>query len=137
MKGEFWVAKLFLHWDRLYQVTKASPESYSYMLDMQNAPNKCSSYHASKLNHHILNNDDLFPSWVHPEPGPIIMEDSLEEHQIKHILDSKCQDCGWKYLIRWVGYGAEYDEWIATKYLKENKALDVWLENGGDGPVEW
>ena len=131
------MAKLFLCWDGPYRVTKAFPESSRYILDMQSAPNKCSSYHASKLKCHILNNDDLFPSQAHPEPGPILMEDSLEEHQIESILDSKCQGHGWKYLIRWVGYGAEHNKWIATKYLKENEALDVWLENGGDGQVEW
>ena len=104
---------------------------------MQHTLNKCSSYHTSKLKHHILNNNDLFPSWVHPEPGPILMEDGLEEHQIEAILDSKRQGRGWKYLVRWFGYGAEHDEWISAKYLKENEGLDVWLDNnGGDGPVE-
>ena len=100
-------------------------------------PNKCSSYHTSELKHRILNNDDLFSLWAHPEPGPILMEDSLEEHQIESILDLKCQGCGWKYLVRWFGYGVEHDKWISAKYLNENEALDVWLENGGDGLVEW
>ena len=131
------MAKLFPHWDGPYQVTKAFPEFSSYILDTQHALNKCLSYHASELKCHIPNNNDLFPSWVHPEPGPILMEDGLEEHQIESILDLKCQGHRWKYLIRWVGYRAEHDKWISAKYLKANKALDLWLENGGDGPVEW
>ena len=118
------MAKLFPCWDGLYQVTKAFPESSSHILDMQNMQNTCLSYHTSKLKCHIPNNDHLFSSWVHPEPGPILTEDGLEEHQIKSILDSKWQGHGWKYLIRWVGYGVEHDEWISAKYLKEMK---LWM----------
>ena len=99
-------------------MTKAFLESSSYMLDTQNTQNKCSSYHASKLKHHIPNNGDLFPSQSHPELGPILTEDGPEEHQIESILNLKHQGHGWKYLVRWFGYGEEHDEWIATKYLK-------------------
>ena len=48
-KGELRVAKFFLRWDGPYRITKAFPESSSYVLDMQNAPHKCVSYHTSEL----------------------------------------------------------------------------------------
>jgi len=135
-KGELQVAKFFPRWDGPYRVTKAFPESSSYVLDTQNTPNKCPSYHASELKRHIPNDDTLFPSRSLPEPGPVLTEDGLEEHQIDSILDSKRRGRGWRYLVRWTGYGSEHDEWISGKFLKDNEALDVWLDNGGDGPVE-
>ena len=127
------MAKFFPCWDGPYGVTKAFPESSSYVLDTQNAPNECSSYHALELKHHIPNNNMLFPSRSLPEPGPILTKDSLQEHHIDSIFDLKRQGCGWKYLVRWTGYGSEHDEWLSSKFLKDNEALDVWLENGGDG----
>ena len=119
-----------------YGITKAFPESSSYVLDMQNAPHKCTSYHMSELKQHVSNDNTLFPSQALPEPGPILTEDDLQEHHIKSILDSKHQGHGWKYLVRWTGYGSEHDEWLSGKFLKDNKALNVWLENSGNGPVD-
>ena len=48
-KGELRVVKFFPQWDSPYQVTKAFPKSSSYVLDMQNAPQECASYHTSEL----------------------------------------------------------------------------------------
>ena len=76
-----------------------------------------------------------FPSQALPEPEPILTEDGLQEHRIESILDSKHQGHGWKYLIRWTGYGSEHDEWLSGKFLKDNEALNVWLESSGNGPV--
>ena len=103
---------------------------------MQNATHKCASYHMSELKQHVPNDNTLFPSRALPEPGPILTEDGLQEHHIESILDSKRQGRGWKYLVRWTGYGSEHDEWLSGKFLNDNEALDVWLENGGDGPVD-
>ena len=104
-KGELRVVKFFPQWDGPYRITKAFPESSSYVLDMQNATHKCVSYHASELKRHVPNDNTLFPSRALPEPGPILTEDGLQEHHIESILDSKHQGHGWKYLVRWTGYG--------------------------------
>ena len=135
-KGEFQIAKLFLCWDGPYWVTKAFLESSSYILDTQNTPNKCPLYHPSELKCHTPNDDTHFPLQAHSNPGPILTKDSLKVHQIDSILNSKWHRHGYKYLVSWMGYGTKHHKWISGKYLKENKELDVWLENGGDGPVE-
>ena len=56
-------------------------------------PNKCPSYHASKLRCHIPNDDTLSPLQSHPKLSLVLTEDDLKEHQIDSIFNSKCQGC--------------------------------------------
>jgi hypothetical protein len=44
-----------------------------------------------------------------------------------------CTHCGKQYLVRWVGYDRDHDEWLSGKLLEDTEALDVWeAENGID-----
>jgi hypothetical protein len=31
-----------------------------------------------------------------------------------------------RYLIRWVGYGPDHDEWLSGTDMKDTAALNVW-----------
>ena len=57
----------------------------------------------------------------------------MHEHEIKWILDMQPHGHGHWYLIQWVGYGPEDNKWLPGKMLKDCKALDQWIEFGGNG----
>ena len=55
------------------------------------------------------------------------MEDGAQEYYVDKIMDAhKCRQ-GMQYLVRWLGYGPEEDEWLAGSELVDNAALDDWL----------
>ena len=92
------------------------------------------TFHASELKLHIKNDTNLFPDWDHPRPGPVLAVDGLEKHEIQSIIDSLRRGQGWQFLVQWVGFGPEDDEWLNAQTLNDCKALDRWCDNGGDGP---
>ena len=63
--------------------------------------------------------------------GPLT-ETGLSECVIDKIIDRRRRGCGWQYLVRWVGYGPEDDEWLSRRELEECEALDSWLAEHGD-----
>ncbi|EEB99754.1 hypothetical protein MPER_00491, partial [Moniliophthora perniciosa FA553] len=122
------VAKFIPRFDGPYVVDKAHPELSTYTLLIPNAhKNSCLTFHSSHLKPWTPNDDDLFPQRTHQRPGPIVTEDGVEEYFINEIIDERKRGRGYQYLVRWVGYGAEDDEWLPGKDLDECAALDVWL----------
>lgn len=92
------------------------------------------TYYASDLKLHITNDPDLFPLHKLPWPGPVLTPDGLEEHEIDRILDSQRCRQGWQFLVCWVGFRPEDNEWLTGHVLQDCEALDRWYEAGGDGP---
>ena len=127
-RGEKRVAKFFPQWDGPYTIIKANTESSSYMLNNDNGY----PYYASELKPYHANDANLFPGREHPKPGPIMTDDGLMEHEINKIIDSRPWGCGYRYLIWWVGYGPEDDEWLPGHMLEDCEALNKWIENSGD-----
>ncbi len=70
-----------------YLVTHSNPDLSFYTFGVPNLSSHFNTFHISELYKFIPNDKDLFPSRDHPCPGPIITEDSLEEHVIDRILD--------------------------------------------------
>ena len=114
------VAKFFPRWYGPYTITKAHPETSSYTLD-NNSPYP---YYASKLKLYHQNDPILFPNHELPKPGPVLTPDGMQEHEIEQILDMQPHGRGHRYLVQWVGYGPEDDEWLPGRMLKDCKALD-------------
>lgn len=135
-KNEKRAAKFFPRWDGPYKVINTHPEASTYQLELPNQPNVFDVFHAGELKPHHANDAELFPWREHAEPGPVLTEDGLEEHVIDEIIDSKRHGRGWRFLIKWVGYGSEHDRWLSYTEIKDCEALDRWLASGGDGPVE-
>ena len=81
-------------------------------------------YHASKLKPHIANDASLFPGCELAQPGPILTADGLEEHLIDEIVASRCRGRRWQFLMHWVGYGPDHDEWLPAADVKECESLD-------------
>ena len=128
-KGNDHVAKFFPRWDRPYTITKAHPETSSYTLD-NNSPYP---YYASKLKLYHQNDLILFPNHKLPKPGPVLTPDGMQEHKIEQILDMQPHGRGHRYLVQWVGYSPEDDEWLPGRMLKDCEALNRWIESGGNG----
>ena len=61
------------------------------------------------------------------------MEDGSEEYFIHDIIDERCCGCGYRYLVRWIGYGAEENHWLKGAKLKDTEALDIWLAKCSTG----
>ena len=52
---------------------------------------------------------------------------------IDKIVDARRRGRGKQYLVRWVGYDRDHDEWLSGKMLEDTEALDIWeAENGVD-----
>ena len=52
---------------------------------------------------------------------------------IDKIVDARRHGRGKQYLVRWVGYDRDHDEWLSGKMLDDTEALDIWeAENGTD-----
>jgi hypothetical protein len=93
------VAKIFPCWDGPFLVTKAFPETSSYSLHLPNSPNMFPTFHASLLKRFIPNDASLFPSCELGRPGPIMMEDGLDEYHIEKIIDKRKRGHGYQYLV--------------------------------------
>jgi hypothetical protein len=61
------------------------------------------------------------------------MEDRQLENFINKILDERRVGRGKKYLVRWVGFGEEDDEWLSRKDLEDCEVLDVWEKGHSQG----
>ena len=133
-KGEKRAAKFFPQWDGPYTVVDANPKSSTYTLDMDGHDGIFPIFHSSELKLHIANNETLFPNWGHPRPGPVLTSNGLEEHEIESILNSRHQGRRWQFLVQWVGFNPEEDEWLSSQMLEDCEALDRWYEQDGDGP---
>ena len=127
-KGDDHAAKFFPRWDSPYMIIKSHPESSSYTLDNNNSY----PYYASELKLYHPNDPQLFPDHELPKPGPVLTPDGMHEHEIEHILDVQPHGCRHRYLVRWVGYSPEDDEWLPGRMLQDCEALNRWIESGGN-----
>ena len=63
-----------------------------------------------------------WPSWTLEEPGPVSPENP-SKYLIDRIINHKnIGKTSTKYLMLWVGYGPEDDQWISGYELEDNKA---------------
>ena len=88
---------------------------------------------ASELNLYKTNDIGGVPNCDMQKPGPVLTADGMQEHEIEWIVNTQHCRCGYQYLVRWVRYGPEDNEWVPDKMLKNCEALDQWIEAGGDG----
>lgn len=125
-KGDKRVAKFMPRFDGPYTVLEAHPETSTYTLDLPNSPNIFPTFHSSQLRPFHANDAELFPSRENPRPGPVVTEDGQVETFIEKIVDEKKIGRGKRYLVRWLGFGADEDEWLPRRDLEDCEALDAW-----------
>lgn len=119
-------AKFFPRFDGPYRVVKSFPEKSEYTLKLPGSTKIFPGFHASLLQRHVPNDADLFPNREHARPGPVITEDGQEEWEVECIVDERKRGRGRQYLVRWAGWDASADEWIAGADMEETEALDKW-----------
>jgi hypothetical protein len=114
-------------------VLEAHPETDSYRLDMPFSSKVYPVFYVDQLKKYVPNDPVLFPGRDLQNP-PSVEVDGIDEHFIDRILDAKRVGRGWRFLVRWVGFGPDHDEWLPASELEDCAALDVWYSSGGDGP---
>jgi hypothetical protein len=127
------VAKFMPRNDGPYTVIRAFPEKSEYTLRLPNNPQTFPGFHSSLLKPFVANDPTLFPDREFTRPGAVVTEDGTEENMIDKIVDARRRGRGKQYLVRWVGYDRDHDEWLSGKMLDDTEALDIWeAENGTD-----
>jgi hypothetical protein len=134
-KGEKHVAKFLPRFNSPYTITKAHPETSTYTLEIPNS-RIFPTFHALELKTFVANNATLFPMCELAQPGPILMENGLEEYFVEEILEASHRGCGWQFLVQWLGYGPEHDQWLPASELEECEVLDVWYQGRRNGPAQ-
>jgi hypothetical protein len=129
--GDGRVAKLMLRYDGPWEILESRPETSTYKLDLPNYTNIFPIFHASQIKPFTPNDDDSFPSRKNAEIPPPVLVDGELENYVERILDYKKIHRKPSYLVRWVGFGPEHDEWLPASMLEDNEALDRWVDFGG------
>ena len=125
------VTKFMPRNDGPYTVVRAFPEKSEYTLRLPNNPQTFPGFHSSLLKRFVPNDPTLFPNRKFTRPGAVVTEDGTEENMIDKIVDARHRGRGMQYLVRWVGYDRDHDEWLSGKMLEDTEALDIWeAENG-------
>ena len=128
-QGQFRVAKFMPRYDGPYLVVDTHEAASTVTLDILNAPNIFPTFHTSHIKPFKQNDDTKWPSRTLEKPGPVGGEDS-QEYLVDKIIDhKKIGKSNIKYLVRWVNYGPEDDQWISGRDLDDNEALDKYLED--------
>ena len=125
--GEKTVAKFMPRFDGPYTVTDINPDHSTVTLDLPNSPNIFPTFPTSMVIPYIKNDPKLFPNREFSRPPALTMEDGSAEYLIRDIVDERRCGNGFRYLIRWTGYGPEEDHWLSGSKLKDMEALDIWL----------
>ncbi len=123
-RGDNRVAKFMVRYDGPYTILTANPDTSSYTLELPDSMNIFPTFHASLLKPFHSNDDTLFPSRAHPSPGPIITEDGVEEYEVESIVDHQRRGRGYRFLVRWKGYGPASDTWLPGAHCRDLAALD-------------
>ncbi|KAF5376678.1 hypothetical protein D9615_007909 [Tricholomella constricta] len=132
-KGKKRVAKFMPRSDGPCTIVKAFPEASEYTLRLPNSPQTYPGFHASLLKPFTPNDPALFPDREFTRPGAVVTEDGTEENLIDKIVDARRRGRRKQYLVRWVGYDRDHDEWLPGRMVEDTEALDIWeAENGTD-----
>lgn len=126
-QGELRVAKFMPRYDGPYLVVDVHEEASTVTLDIPNTPNIFPTFHTSHIKPFKENDNSKWPSRTLEKPGPIAPENPSEYLVDKIIDHKKIGKSNMKYLVRWVGYGPEDDQWISGRDLDDNEALDKYL----------
>ena len=126
-QGELRVAKFMPRYDGPYLVVEVHEAASTVTLDIPNAPNIFPTFHTSHIKPFKENDNSKWPSRTLERPGPVSPENP-SDYLVDRIIDhKKIGKSGAKYLVRWVGYGPEDDQWISGRELDDNEALDKYL----------
>ena len=130
-KGEKRVAKFMPRFDGPYIIADINHEASTVTLDLPPSSKLYPTYHTAEVLPYNENDCALFPSRELARPGSIITKDGLQEYFVEKIIDARKRGRGMQYLVQWLGYGPEEDQWLPGSELADNTALDDWLAGTG------
>jgi hypothetical protein len=125
--GDKRAAKFMPRFDGPYQIIDVHRDASTVTLAIPNSPNLFPTFHTSLVKPWLANDDLKYPSRTLEEPGPIDV-DGAPEYFVDRIIDHKKQGRGYRFLVRFSGYGKEEDRWMAGKELEDLEALDDYLK---------
>ena len=125
--GEHRVAKFMPRFDGPYTILETNEATSSVKLELPPDAKVHPVFHTSLVLPYKENDSSLFPSREFSKPLPVIDKTGACEYFVRDIIDEKRSGRGFKYLVRWVGYGEEENRWLARKELEDTEALDIWL----------
>lgn len=128
-KGEKRAAKFVPRFDGPFKVTAVHSDASTITLDLPNSPSAFPTFHTSLIKPFRDNDGTKFPSRTLEAPGPIVV-DGFEEYFVEKILDhAQLAKGNFKYLVEWKGEGPGTAEWIHSKFLEDNQAVDVYWKS--------
>jgi hypothetical protein len=107
--GDKHVVKFMICYDEPFPVVQAWLDSSAYTLDLPNSLHIFPTFHASLLRPFIANNNELFPSQAHEEPGPVVTADDAHKHVVDCVIDHCWHSYRWQYLVTWKGYEPDHN----------------------------
>jgi hypothetical protein len=113
--------------DGPFLITAINKGKSTVTLDLPKTSKRHPVFHTSQVLPFIENNASLFPSREFSRPAPITDESGNEEFLVRDIIDERRSGRGFKYLVHWIGYGEEENQWLPRRLLEDTKALDTWL----------
>ena len=125
--GQHRVAKFMPRFDSPFLITAINENKSTVTLDLPATSKRHPVFHTSQILPFVENNASLFPSREFSKPPPVTDKSGNEEFLVRDIIDERHSGRGFKYLVRWVGYGEEENQWLPRKLLEDTKALDTWL----------
>ena len=83
-------------------------------------------FHMSQLKKHIPGGSSTTP------PKPIQVEGEYH-FEVEALLEYRSRGNSWQYLVRWLGYGPEHDEWVHEAELADRAEamLKLYKDNHG------
>ncbi|MGH7240311.1 MAG: chromo domain-containing protein [Candidatus Saccharimonadales bacterium] len=118
-------AKLMPRKDGPWKVIAAHPETSTYKLDIPGSKVH-KVFHANQLHRYHANDPAEFPNRDVSQPGPIILDGSIEEYVVEKIVDERTRHGKHEFMYRWKGYGLEHDSWEAAEELHGDDVLAEW-----------
>ena len=125
--GQMRAAKFTPRFDGPFRVTATNEAKSTVTLDLPPHSKRHPVFHTSQVLPYKENDPALFPSREFAKPAPIFDDVGNEEFLVRDIIDERRSGRGFKYLVRWVGYGKEENRWLPRKLLEDTEALDIWL----------
>ena len=125
--GKLRVAKFMPRFDGPFLITATNESKSTVTLDLPANSKRHPTFHTSEVLPYKENDATLFPSRQFSKPSPVTDTDGNEEYLIRDIIDERRSGRGFKYLVRWVGYGEQENRWLPRKLLEDTEALDIWL----------
>jgi Chromo (CHRromatin Organisation MOdifier) domain len=125
--GERRVAKFMPRFDGPFKILATNESASTVKLDLPPGTKVHPIFHTSQILPYFENDLVLFPNREFAKPLPIANDQGEAEYLIRDIIDERRSGRGYKYLVRWIGYGEEENRWLPRKELEDTEALDISL----------